>query len=152
MLNNGVIFRTERLLVRKLIIADLPAFRAVEGNRGVMRYITGRPRTPAESEARLKDIIERYKEKPLSGIWAVNEQESLQYVGTASLFTLPDCPYLQIGFKLKPSAQGKGYATEIARHLLHYSFFKAKLKQVVAVTHLQNKASQHVLKKIGMEE
>jgi ribosomal-protein-alanine N-acetyltransferase len=144
------VFRTKRLLVRQLCHADLLAYRAVEGNPNVMRFITGRPRTLAECRERLNDILERYQLEPLSGIWAVVLQESQEYLGTASLFTLPNSPYLQIGYKLKPEAQGKGYATEIAEGLLYHSFFKAGLQKVVAVTHPQNKASQHVLKKMGM--
>ncbi|WP_224996533.1 GNAT family N-acetyltransferase [Cesiribacter sp. SM1] len=144
------VFRTRRLLVRQLSHADLLPYRAVEGNPKVMRFITGRPRTPAECQERLNHIIERYQLEPLSGIWAVVLQENHEYIGTASLFTLPNSPYLQIGYKLKPEAQGRGYATEIAAGLLYHSFFRAGLQKVVAVTHPQNKASQRVLKKLGM--
>ncbi|AHM59576.1 putative acetyltransferase [Flammeovirgaceae bacterium 311] len=145
------VFRTKRLLVRQFSQADLLPYRALEGNPTVMRFITGRPRTPAESRERLNNLIERYQMEPQSGIWAVVLQGSQEYIGTASLFTLPNSPYLQIGYKLKPEAQGKGYATEIAEGLLYHSFFKAGLQKVVAVTHPQNKASQRVLKKLGMQ-
>lgn len=146
-----VIFRTARLLIRKLTMADLPAYRAVEGDPKVMRYITGRPRTAAECDKRLRDFIQNYEEHPQIGVWAVIENCSKQYIGTASIFSLEGSPYLQIGYKLTPLAQGKGYATEIAKALLYLAFFKVKLQKVVAVTDPHNKASQHVLLKVGMQ-
>lgn len=146
-----VILRTARLLVRKLTMADLPAYKAVEGDPKVMRYITGRPRTAAESDKRLRDFIQNYAEHPFIGVWAVIENSSQQYIGTASIFSLEGCPFLQIGYKLTPWAQGKGYATEIAKALLHHAFFKVKLQKVVAVTDPHNTASQHVLLKAGMQ-
>ncbi len=148
---NAIIFRTTRLLVRQLSLSDLPAYRSVEGDPLVMRYITGRPRTPAESRARMLDFINNYATEPHTGVWAVIELSSSHYIGTASLSTLENCEELQIGYKLKPLAQGKGYATEIAKALVHHAFFKARLEKIVAVTHPHNKASQRVLLKAGMQ-
>jgi len=46
---------------------------------------------------------------------------------------------------------GNGYATEITKALLIHAFENVKLKEVHAVTHPDNIASQNVLKKAGLK-
>ena len=62
---------------------------------------------------------------------------------------LPDCE-IEIGFLLKPSAWGKGYATEACKRLLKFAFEETRLKEIVAVTDPENAASRNVLKKSGL--
>ena len=49
-----------------------------------------------------------------------------------------------------PEAQGKGYAPELGRAALAFAFEIAKLDRVVAITRLDNIASQRSLEKFGM--
>jgi len=55
----------------------------------------------------------------------------------------------EIGFFLKPSAWGYGYATEACRRMLQFAFEEATLKEVVATFHKDNNASRNVLQKAG---
>lgn len=151
MATNGVVFRTPRLYVKKFASGDVKAYAALEGNAAVMRYISGRPRTFSESKKRFVGFVRNYKQSPHTGVWGVFEKGSKVYKGTASLNPLPNSPYLQIGYKLHPGIQNKGYATEIARHLLRQAFMKAKLRKVTAVTDPANTASQRVLHKAGLQ-
>ncbi|EMR04824.1 GNAT family N-acetyltransferase [Cesiribacter andamanensis] len=148
----GQVFSTPRLLVRRLSLADMPLYAALEGNAEVMRYVTGRPRSFTESRDRLLCFIREYATNPPHvGLWAVVEKASGLYIGTASINPLPNSTLYQIGYKLHPGAQGKGYATELACQLLKQGFFRALLPRLAAVTHPANLASQRVLCKAGLQ-
>jgi len=56
----------------------------------------------------------------------------------------------EIGYYLKQSAWGRGYATEIAHGLLDFGFGQLKLHRIVAGCWAQNPASVRVLEKAGM--
>ncbi len=59
---------------------------------------------------------------------------------------------IEVGYHLKPSAWGKGYATETAAALLEFAFEETALDRVLAVTGLSNHASQNVLRKAGLKD
>jgi ribosomal-protein-alanine N-acetyltransferase len=62
---------------------------------------------------------------------------------------LPDCD-IEIGYILKRSAWGKGYATEVTKRLLKFAFEETPLEEIVAVTDPEHTASRSVLEKCGL--
>ncbi len=62
---------------------------------------------------------------------------------------VPDCE-IEIGYILKKSAWGKGYATEATKRLLKFAFEETPLEELVATTNSENTASQRVLEKSGL--
>jgi len=59
-------------------------------------------------------------------------------------------PAIDIGWRLKRSAWGKGYATEGARRCLEYAFHELDIKKIISVCTIQNNKSENVMQKIGM--
>ena len=57
--------------------------------------------------------------------------------------------FIQVGFALLKLAWGHGYGTEMAAAVLRYGFIDLALPHIVAMANLENRASQHVLQKIG---
>jgi len=60
-------------------------------------------------------------------------------------------PCVDIGWRLKQSAWGKGYATEAAKACLDAAFPKFGLKEIIAFATDTNVPSQNVMKKVGMQ-
>ncbi len=56
----------------------------------------------------------------------------------------------EVGWHLRRSAWGKGYATEAGRAALNYGFTVLGLPIIYAVTHPQNYASMRVAQRLGM--
>ncbi|MEM7216640.1 MAG: GNAT family N-acetyltransferase, partial [Pseudomonadota bacterium] len=100
------------------------------------------------------------------GIWTLAIRESDEKIGTAILLPmpveeddtnwdmvagegLPDCE-IEVGYILKKSAWGKGYATEACKRLIQFGFEATELEEIVASTDVDNSASQSVLLKSGM--
>lgn len=59
-------------------------------------------------------------------------------------------PAIDIGWRLKKSAWGKGYATEGAKRCLQFGFNELKIEKIISLCTLNNRKSEHVMKKIGM--
>ena len=59
-------------------------------------------------------------------------------------------PSTDIGWRLKKSSWGKGYATEGAKRCLQFAFEELKLERLISTCTRQNVRSENVMKKIGM--
>lgn len=59
-------------------------------------------------------------------------------------------PEIGLFWAITPAHRGKGYAVEAARLLTDYAFEHFNLKRIVANTDFDNKASQSVMRKLGM--
>ena len=141
---------TERLELRPLTLADLGALHELYADPDAMRYAGGPTHSVDESEARLRRLIEHHERHGFS-LWAVVERSSANVAGDAGLVLLEHRgPEIELGYRLKSPAWGKGYATEAAGAWIAYGFDELGLRRIVAVAHPENAASQRVLEKIGM--
>jgi [ribosomal protein S5]-alanine N-acetyltransferase len=81
--------------------------------------------------------------------------ETQEIIGSIGLgyrtYVSPMSPFVDIGWRLKKTAWGKGFATEGAKACLAYGFGLG-LKQIYAITPLQNKASEKVMINCGMSK
>ena len=59
---------------------------------------------------------------------------------------------LEIGYVLIPTERGKGYCTEAVELMVDYLFLSKDIVRIQAVTHVDNKASQKVLDKVGFKK
>ena len=99
------------------------------------------------------------------GVWCVTRTDTGEKLGTGALLPIPieekDTDFgqvmpdrmpdgdVEIGYFLKPSAWGKGYATEVCRRLVRFAFEQSPLDEVVATFEEGNDASRNVLLKSG---
>jgi ribosomal-protein-alanine N-acetyltransferase len=99
------------------------------------------------------------------GIWCVSDRSSGEKLGSAALLPMPidedDTDFslviagqipegdIEVGYFLKQSAWGKGYATEACKRLIRMVFEESRLSEVVATFDEGNVASRNVLKKAG---
>ena len=58
----------------------------------------------------------------------------------------------EIGYELHPQHWSHGYASEAASAVMAYGFDTLQLVRIGAVVFLENKASQHVLEKLGFQQ
>lgn len=90
-----------------------------------------------------------------TGFWAIVTKETGEIVGTIILIQLQDedenlTQDYEIGWHLKKSSWGKGYATEAAKAILDYGFKVLKLSTIYAIAHSENTASLCVIQRLGM--
>jgi ribosomal-protein-alanine N-acetyltransferase len=70
-------------------------------------------------------------------------------IGMAGYLTVQPYKVTEIGFWLLPEEKGKGYGTEVVRLLVDYLFLSKEIGRVQATTHIENRASQKVLERVG---
>ena len=146
-----IILETPRLLLRQFTEADTLLIIQLNNEPGVLMYI---PETAPETEEQalkiIFDIILPQYKKNL-GRWAVHLKENNEFIGWCGLKWLKETDEIDLGYRFKPSAWGKGYATEAACYTLAYGHEQLKLKKIIAHAHIDNIGSQKVLEKIGMQ-
>jgi ribosomal-protein-alanine N-acetyltransferase len=146
----NIILETERLVLREWSLDDAPSLFEICRDAEVMLYIgTGKPyETPAEAEKFLRWAIEYQKENGFCR-WAVVEKSSGKIVGSCGFAYPRGVPEPELGYLFGRGVWGKGFATEAARAALNYGFEKSGFREIIAITDLENTASQRVLEKIG---
>ena len=94
-----MIFETERLIVRKLILDDLEAFHKLESNPLVLKYATGEVKNFDANEKELKELIFKY-EIPKNDFWiyAIERKSNKSFIGTLAL--VKDGVDDEIGYRL----------------------------------------------------
>ena len=150
-----VFLETERLLLRRFTEADVDDLFELDSDPAVMRYINGGEPTPrAEIE---KDILpaflEFYDQFEGFGFWAAIEKSTGEFLGWFH-FRPKEGAALdepELGFRLRKSAWGKGFATEGSSALIRKGFTEFGVRRVVAETMVVNTASRRVMEKAGLE-
>jgi RimJ/RimL family protein N-acetyltransferase len=144
---------TKHLFLRHFHILDEDAMYGVFGDAEVMKYGDG-PQTKEWIRDWLLTCLERYYQTWGFGPYAVVEQSTQNVIGYCGLFHYPDVNgqrEVEIGYRLRLSAWGKGYATEAARAVRDYAFTMLGMKRLIAMIDPSNTASIRVAEKIGMQ-
>ena len=119
----------------------------------VMRYIgSGRVSTREQVDAVMRRLPPAYALYPGLGTWRATRRDNGDFVGWFALKYIPGTSLVEVGYRLRHGAWGRGYATEGARELVRYGFDDLGLHRIVGVTHPGNGASQHVLLKLGFAD
>jgi RimJ/RimL family protein N-acetyltransferase len=142
---------TDRIVVRAWRPDEADRLFDMHRRPEVARWIGGRPMTDRdEAVALIERNIVRFAADPRFGAWAVIERSSGTPAGSVLLKPLPDGEgEIEIGWHLHPDSWGRGLATEAGRELLAYGRALG-LDEVWAVTHLDNRRSANVCRKLGM--
>lgn len=149
-----IYLETERLIFRDWTEQDLKEFRIMNKDSRVMKYF---PKTLTEQETdlfyhRIQDEFSDFG----YGLYAVETKINNEFIGFIGFhkatFNASFTPCIEIGWRLKYEAWGKGYATEGAKACLKYGFKTLGFDEVYSFTAKINIPSQNVMKKIGMKE
>ncbi len=141
--------RTARLHLYPARLEDLEARVAMDRDPQVMRYIRPIPENIETSRTEIRERILGLNGPP-GPVWHVELLDRPGFLGWCCLIALEDSGLIEIGYRFTVSAWGQGIATEASRAVLDHGFRVLKIDPIVAVTHPENRASQGVLRKIGM--
>ncbi len=155
---------TERLLLTPLAPTDLDLALELWTDPEVVEYVCD-VMTEAEIRQEMPDSTRRGGNGGI-GIWCIADRKTREKLGSTYLLPVPidedDTDFslvvmgqmpdaeIEIGFFLKRSAWGRGYATEACKRLLQFAFQEVSLNEVVASVDEDNFASKKVLEKSGL--
>ena len=141
---------TARLRLRPFTADDLDDLVQLYADAEVMRYIGKGVRSREETRVSLDRTIGYWRDRGF-GMWAVHEKESGGFVGRCGLQPLADTVVVELGYSHHRKFWGRGLATEASLAAIRFAFTTLELPRVVGIVRPQNRASCHVLEKVGMK-
>ena len=158
--------QSERLVLTPYTAKDLDLSIEIFTDPVVLKYTGG-----VMSETAIKESVSNWTRRGGNGcigIWTVSDRRTGEKYGSAALLPMPveekTTDYslvvpgkmpdgdIEIGYYLKRSAWGFGYATEASRRLLRFAFEETPLEEIVATFDKGNLGSRNVLEKAGFTD
>ena len=150
-----VFLQTQRLLLRSFTHSDVANLQVLDGDPEVMRFVNGGRAVSREviREETLPRFLRAYERFEGLGVFAAIERSTGEFMGWFEF-----CPReeeaapeeVELGYRLRRSAWGKGYATEGSRALIRKGFAELGVRMVVADTLAVHAASRRVMEKAGL--
>jgi RimJ/RimL family protein N-acetyltransferase len=155
-----IIAETPRLILRTHEDRDLDAVARMSADRQMMRFMGGQTQTREEVAQRLAKV-RAVQDRSGFVMCAMELKETGEFVGECGLLPVARPgrdpsdyeargPEIEVGYRLLPEHQGRGYAREGSVAALRYGFTVCGLKRILAVTDPENLPSRSVLLAIGM--
>lgn len=151
-MKENYIFKSDRLGFRNWIMEDLAELALMSADEEVMEFF---PKTLSldESNEFLHRLQKQYEDNGYT-YFATERLDTGEFIGFIGLayqdYEAEFTPATDIGWRLKRSAWGEGYATEGAMRCLDFAFETIKLEKIISVCTIGNDKSEHVMQKIGM--
>lgn len=157
-----ILLETERLILRQFTENDVDNLIELNSDPAVVRFTADREidRNVIQTQT-LPQWLSYYKTYNGYGVWAAVEKSSQAFIGWfmfrpavhAAYFdpALADPNDVELGYRLRQAAWGKGYATEGAKALIAKGFSEWGTQQIVAPALAANVASIRVLEKSGLK-
>ena len=140
---------TDRLTLRMLRASDLDAYAEMSADPEVMRYIgDGQPLARPMAWRNLALMVGHWTLRSY-GLWAAEERASGALVGRIGFWNPEGWPGFELGWMLRRSFWGRGYATEGARAALRFAFTRLGQPHVLSLIHPENAASIRVAQRLG---
>jgi len=149
-----VFLDTERLMLRRFNNADVDNLVELDGDPEVMRFVTGGRPTPREEIERdvLPAFLADYERYAGLGFYAAVERSTGEFLGWFQFAPHDDAKpdEVELGYRLRRSSWGRGYATEGSRALIDKGFGELGVRRVVAYAMAVHTASRRVMEKTGL--
>lgn len=137
---------TTRLKMRPFVPEDLKTVIALRSDPEVAKYVGG---AEFDTVTRFGFYLAHQRQHGFA-MGAVHLKATNEVIGWAGLQHLDGTPEIEVGYAFAQAHWRKGYATETAAAWLRYGFEQLGLPRIVAVVIPENRASRHVLEKLGM--
>jgi len=142
--------RSSRLILRQFEERDLDDYADMLADPELVKFIgDGKPKNKEEAWRSMAMVLGHWHLKGF-GLWAVEHPETGKLIGRVGLFSPHGWPGIEVGWMLKKSEWGKGYAIECANYSVIYAFKELGLDQVVSLIHPDNTSSIKLAKRLGM--
>lgn len=108
--------------------------------------------SPEQADKKIEERLALFKDHKL-GKFPIFLKGTGDFIGTCGIapFELDGQTEVELGYRLCLKYWGQGYATESALAILKYGFKDLNLKKILAFALPQNRASIHVIEKLGFQ-
>ncbi len=142
---------TERLTLRKMLVADTSDMYEYASREEVTRYLTWMPHS---DRSYTREYLQYLGNRYSAGMfydWAIVYEPDCKMIGTCG-FTSFNCSHdsAEVGYVLNPEYWGKGIAPEAVSRVLEFGFEDLGLHRIEARFMEENDRSRRVMEKVGM--
>ena len=142
---------TKRLILRQMTAEDKDLIYRLYSDEEILRYSPFDTMDRAAAALHLEHILQEWmKPEPANLEYAVVRKRDGASIGRCHIEYDPDTDTAMIGFHLLQIVWRQGYATEICRALMNYSFDSMRVHRVNALCNPDNVGSRRVLEACGM--
>lgn len=139
---------TERLVVRPVAVSDAEEIHEYAGDKDIDKMLFLPNDTIEQTREFVKNAINQ---------WAMQSPSVREFVmlyrgriiGGINLETVDESTY-EIGWVISKDYRNNGFVTEAGKALIGYSFEVLSAKKVIAHCDIRNRASEKVMRKLGM--
>jgi RimJ/RimL family protein N-acetyltransferase len=144
-------FSTARLDAERLTADHWNDLRRMDQDERFMAELGG-VRDEAGTRAYLERNLAHWAARGV-GLWMLRERDTGRVIGRTLLrhLDVDGVDEVETGYGFLPDRWGRGLATEIARACVHIGRERLGLASVVGITVPTNPASQHVMRKAGLQ-
>jgi RimJ/RimL family protein N-acetyltransferase len=142
------VVRTERLLLRRVVLEDLTRALEIMGDPETNLYNPGGPPTPFYTMIQMVEWRQRWVSDGI-GYWAVELDGEVIGFGGVRTHVVDGERSLNLFYRFTPAHWGRGYATEMARAAVAWADAERPEWPVVVMTDPGNKPSRRVAEKLG---
>jgi RimJ/RimL family protein N-acetyltransferase len=145
------VLTTRRLVLREMTGADLDYIADLFGDEDVMRYYP-KPMTRDEAQSWVEWNQRLYRSHGF-GLWAMVVRDTGEFAGDCGLTPqhVDGINEIEVGYHVRTSLQGQGYATEAAAAARDFARDTLFLTRLIAIINPANVPSQRVAEKIGLK-
>jgi [ribosomal protein S5]-alanine N-acetyltransferase len=151
-----LILETERLILRPFKFFDANELFDMDKNQIVHKYLWQKPITDIQEVYDSIEMVQKqYIERGI-GRFSTIIKDTGELIGWTGIKFVNDhiengnTNFYDYGYRINEKFWNKGFATEASVAWLDYGFNKMNIDKMNAYTHSENEASNHILKKIGM--
>ncbi len=147
-----IILETPRLILRHQQPTDLDDLWALYCDPEITKFIPDAPRTRQEAQEELEWHMNGHPKNPQLGLWATIYKPTGKFIGRCGLlpWTIEGENHVEVAFTIARAYWNHGLATEAARAIRAFGFDTLQLARLVCLIDPENRASQRVAEKIGM--
>ena len=142
--------QTPRLILRELLPEDAEQMYELNSDPEVIQFTGDDPYLSVEDARNSILNYDQYRNYN-RGRLAMIRKESNEFLGWCGLKYIKENDETDLGFRLHKKYWNQGFATEAGRACLNYGFDTLDLPVIIAHAMNENKASIHVLEKLGMK-
>lgn len=144
---------TERLVLRKVELADVDTMIALHADPEAVRHRPEGPGSPGQSRLLFESWLQHWIDHGF-GYWAIVLAGTDEPVGFGGLqlAETDDGAYLNVFYRLFPSAWGHGYATEMVMAAIEWATLALPELPITIITPTVNEAAIRVATRLGFVE
>ncbi len=142
---------TERLILRRITVADSSDMYEYSKDADVTKYLTWAPHKSEQETFRYLKLVEKKYAQGAFWDFGIEYKENSKFIGTCGFTSFDyNMHTAEIGYVIAPGYHGMGIACEAARAVMKFGFVVFDLESICARFLQGNDASERVMQKMNM--